>query len=166
MMFFELVIPPKRFSCPQKKTPKTPSNLSKSLQHCLEVWSRTARNYEEFPPSEELWSAHLESGKPRRQAMFFAHLGMGMDTCRYQKKTLLQHFFWGQKIQRSYIYLSIYIYIYIYIPITIYLYNYIYISIWVFSTRDSMGTLPAPFSGRQAMRQRRHHRQDGKIMAM
>ena len=140
-----------------KKTRKKPSNLSKSLQHCLEVWSRTARNYEEFPPSEELGSAHLESGKPRRQAMFFAHLGMGMDTCRYQKETLLQSiaaFFGGKNIQRSYIYLylSIYrsidlsIFIYIYLSIdrsiylSIYIYNYIYISIWVFSTRDSMGT--------------------------
>ena len=138
MMFFELVIPPKRFSCPRKKTRKKPSNLSKSLQHCLEVWSRTARNYEEFPPSEELGSAHLESGKPRRQAMFFAHLGMGMDTCRYQKETLLQSiaaFFWGKNIQRSYIYLylsidrSIYLHLYLSIYRSIYL--SIYLSIYI-----------------------------------
>ena len=140
----------------RQKPPPISPNLSNIASRCGQGQLGTMRSFR----LRKSWGQHISSpGNPGARRCFLHISGWGwipVDTKRKHYYSI----FWGGRKSRDHIS------IYIYIPITIYLYNYIYISIWVFSTRDSMGTLPAPFSGRQAMRQRRHHRQDGKIMAM
>ena len=160
MMFFELVIPPKRFSCPRKKREKNPPispNLSNIASRCGQGQLGTMRSFR----LRKSWGQHISSpGNPGARRCFLHISGWAwipVDTKKKHYYNRLQHFL-GGRISRDhisiYIYLSIDRSIYlsssisiylsidlsIYLSIYIYNYIYIYISIWVFSTRDSMGT--------------------------
>ena len=147
-----------------KKTRKNPPispNLSNIASRCGQGQLGTMRSFR----LRKSWGQHISSpGNPGARRCFLHISGWGwipVDTKKKHYYNRLQHF-WGGRISRDHIS------IYIYLSIDLSTYLHLYLSIYLFGCfQPGIPWVPmAPFSGRQAMRQRRHHRQDGKIMAM